>query len=80
MLNREDLRAVLKAKGVKDRFYSLDGPATHSESYSIVPDGALLKVVYKERGDFEDVQDGLSEAEACELMYRLLKKEFNWVD
>ena len=79
-MNREELRAVLKAKGIKERFYSLDGPATYSESYSIVPDGSMLKVVYKERSDFEDVQVGLSETEACDLVYRLLQKEFNWSD
>lgn len=79
-MNREELRAALKAKGIKERFYSLDGPAIHSESFSIVPDGGLMKVVYKERAEFEDVQAGLSEEEACELVYQLLKKEFNWHD
>lgn len=70
-MNREELRSQLERAGVHPGNYSLDGPATESESYSLVADGKAWKVLYKERGEFSEIQAGLSEIEACQLIYRL---------
>jgi len=37
-----------------------------------VHDGETWKVLYKERGEFRQLQAGLSESAACLLLYRLL--------
>lgn len=79
-MNRDELREILARKRVDESLYSLDGPARQSESYSIVEDGSAWKVVYKERGQFTDIGVNLSEEEACDLMYRLFKDTFGWVE
>jgi hypothetical protein len=77
-MNRDELRATLKQKGVNESLYCLDGPAKQSESYSIVEDGGAWKVVYKERGEFTDVAVNLTLEEACSLVYRMFKETFGW--
>ena len=71
-MNRESLRVLLTVAGVHPSLYSLDGPAQASESYSLVADGSGWNVLYKERGQFNTVAAGLSESEACDLIYKLL--------
>jgi len=71
-MNRQELQNQLVRAGVHSSLYSLGGPAAESESYSLVPDGLTWKVLYKERGQFNEIQSGLSESEACLLIYRLL--------
>ena len=79
-MNRDDLKNILVCKRVDESLYSLNGPATDSESYSIVEDGGTWKVVYKERGDFSVIGVRLSEDEACDLVYQLFKDAFDWAD
>ena len=76
-MNREELGQLLDRAGLDKRFYSLDGPAHHSESYSLVNDGSVWKVLYKERGRFEQIAGSLSEDQACKLMYKLLDQAFS---
>jgi hypothetical protein len=71
-MNRHELRNILADAGVDSALYSLDGPAPSSESYSLVADGDFWKVLYKERGRYSEIQGGLSERQACLLIYRLL--------
>ena len=71
-MNRQELQIVLSRAGVHPGLYSLDGPASQSESYSLVRDGEAWKVLYKERGEFQQIQAGLSESAACQLVYTLL--------
>jgi hypothetical protein len=71
-VNRQELQAALSRAGVHPGLYSLDGLASKSESYSLVHDGETWKVLYKERGEFRQLQAGLSESAACQLVYRLL--------
>jgi hypothetical protein len=71
-MNRTQLKEMLDRAGVNESLYSLDGPAHDSESYSLVADGDLWKVLYKEHGRFEELQDSLSEEQACDLIYKLL--------
>ncbi len=71
-MNREELRKNLESAGVHPGNYSLHGLAKESESYSLVSDGADWKVLYKERGEFREIRGHLSEADACQLIYRLL--------
>jgi hypothetical protein len=71
-VNRQELQVVLSRAGVHPGLYSLDVPAPQSESYSLVQDGEAWKVLYKERGEFQQVQAGLSESAACQLIYKLL--------
>lgn len=78
-MNRNELKAVLARNRVDDSLYSLNGPAVQSESYSIVKDGDTWKVVYKERGEFTDIESNLSESEACDLIYKLFSDAFGWV-
>ena len=71
-MNRQDLQKQLAQAGVHPSLYSLDGPASDSESYSLVTDGATWKVLYKERGQFSEIRGNLSESQACLLIYQLL--------
>jgi hypothetical protein len=70
-MNREELRSQLERAGVHPGNYSLDGLATESESFSLVADGPAWKILYKERGEFSELQTGLSESEACQFIYRI---------
>jgi len=74
-MNRENLRKLLDEAGVNPRFYSLDGPARWSESYSLVSDGSIYRVLYKERGEFTEVAGDLSEEEACTLIFQSLRDD-----
>ena len=77
-MNQEELKAQLALAGVHPSLYSLGTPAQGSESFSLVSEGASWKVLYKERGQFEEVQTGLSESEACILMFQLLGPAFRF--
>ena len=79
-MNGEQLRNVLMRKGFNETLYSIGELASHSESYSIVRDGGLWKVVYKERGAFNDIESGLSEEQACDLVYNMFREIFGWPD
>lgn len=79
-MNSDQLKEALTRKRVNESLYSLGQLASQSESYSVVRDGSNWKVVYKERGEFTDIETGLSEDEACDLVYRMFKKMFSWPD
>jgi hypothetical protein len=79
-MNRDELRDALARKRVNESLYSIDKLADQSESYSVVRDGDKWKVVYKERGEFTDIETGLTEDEACDLVYRLFRDAFCWTD
>lgn len=79
-MNRDELRTALERKRVDESLYSIDKLADQSESYSVVRDGDRWKVVYKERGEFTDVETGLTEDEACDLVYRMFRDVFCWTD
>ena len=71
-MKQQELQERLVAAGVHPSLYCLSGPAPDSESYSLVADGPNWKVLYKERGQFSEVRSGLSESQACLLIYQLL--------
>ena len=71
-MDRQDLKEKLVRAGVHPSLYSLEGPATDSESYSLVAAGSTWKVLYKERGQFTEIRSGLSESQGCLLIYQLL--------
>ena len=71
-MNRQELLDKLIRAGVHSSLYSVDGPASDSESYSLVADGATWKVLYKERGQFREIRGNLSESDGCALIYKLL--------
>lgn len=75
-MDRSTLEKLLAQNNVHPRLYSLDGPAAGRESYSLVSCDNDWSVLYKERGEYEEVATALSEAEACNLMYRLLSEAF----
>ena len=77
-MNRQELQNMLAQAGVHPSLYSLGQPAQSSESYSLIADGSDWKILYKERGQYEEVRAGLSEDEACQLMYSLLGPAFNF--
>lgn len=79
-MNLEELRAKLLRAGVHPGLYSLGAPASESESYSLVTDGAAWKVLYKERGQFSEIGSGLSEKEGCLLLYQLLNEALSLGD
>ncbi|MBX8528742.1 hypothetical protein Q6A51_01385 [Pseudomonas sp. KFB-139] len=79
-MNIEQLQEILIRKGVNEIFYSLGSLAAQSESYSIVQDGSEWKVVYKERGECLVIEAGLSEDEACRLLYRMFEEFFGWLE
>ena len=72
-MNRQSLQDKLIRAGVDPSLYSLDGPASDSESYSLVSDGPTWKVLYKERGQFTEIRGGLTESQGCLLIYQLLE-------
>lgn len=71
-MNQQELQEQLIRSGVHPGLYSLGVPAPESESYSLIADGSSWKVLYKERGQFREIQSELSESEACFLIYQLL--------
>ena len=73
-MNRQELREKLIRADVHPRLYWLDGPVLDSESYSLVTDGETWKVRYKERGQFREIRNGLSESDGCQLIHRLLDR------
>lgn len=77
-MTRDELQAKLVAKGVHPGLYSLDGLAEQSECYSVVREGGLWKVVYKERGQITEIATGLSESEAYDLVYSKFRKTYGW--
>ena len=79
-MNSDQLKEVLARKRVDESLYSLGQLASQSESYSVVKDGGKWKVVYKERGEFADIETGLSEDEACDLVYGMFRDMFGWDD
>lgn len=60
--------------------YSIGELASESETLSVVMDGEKWKVVYKERGEFSDIETGLTEDEACDLVYKMFKEMYGWLD
>jgi len=64
-------------RGINETLYSLDGPAQGSESFSLVADASEWSVLYKERGEFQKLGSGLSESEACGLIYESLDQALN---
>jgi hypothetical protein len=77
-MTRDELQSKLVAKGVDPSLYSLDGLAERSECYSVVQEGALWKVLYKERGQITEIATGLTESEAYDLLYRKFRKAYGW--
>jgi len=77
-VNQRELQTKLALAGVHPSLYSLGSPAQGSESYSLVSDGSSWKVLYKERGQFNEIQAGLSESEACMLIFQLLGPAFRF--
>ena len=77
-MNRQELQERLTKAGVHSSLYSLDGLASDSESYSLVADGSTWKVLYKERGQFTKIRSGLSESQACLLLYQLLDEALDF--
>ena len=73
-MNRQELQDQLARAGVHPSLYSLDGPVRESESYSLVADGPAWKVLYKERGQFNEIQGGLSESDGCLLIGCLMRQ------
>jgi hypothetical protein len=71
-MNRQELQDKLILAGVHPSLYSLDGPASDSESYSLVSDGPTWQVLYKERGQFTEIRGNLTESQGCLLIYQLL--------
>ena len=77
-MNRQELQERLIRAGVHPSLYSIGSPALGSESYSLVADGPTWKILYKERGQFREIHSGLSESQACLLMYQLLSEAFDF--
>ncbi|HET8942828.1 MAG TPA: hypothetical protein VFN13_12670 [Rudaea sp.] len=77
-MNIEELRTILVNKSVNESLYSLGCLAPQSESYSIVKESGLWKVVYKERGEFSVIASNLTENDACTLVYGMFRDMFCW--
>jgi hypothetical protein len=77
-VKRDALESILQKAGVDPGLYSLYGPASDSESYSIVEHGNKWKVLYKERGEFSEIQSGLTEEDACKLVLHLFATAGAW--
>ena len=77
-MDRQELQERLVRAGVHPSLYSLGSPASGSESYSLVAGGPTWKVLYKERGQFHEIRSGLSESQACLLIYQLLGEAFDF--
>jgi len=77
-MTRNELQQKLKEKGVHESLYSLDGLENQSECYSVVHEGGVWKVVYKERGEVTEIAVGLSESEAYGFVYTEFQKAYGW--
>jgi hypothetical protein len=79
-MTREELREKLIVKGVHESLYSLDCLAKQSESYSVIQENGIWKVVYKERGVVSEIATGLTQDEAYDLVYREFRAMYGWTD
>lgn len=79
-MNTNQLREALEKRRVNESLYSIKELASQSESYSIVEQDGKWRVLYKERGRFSEIEGGLTEEGACELVYNLFKQMFGWAD
>jgi hypothetical protein len=75
-VNKERLRAALKALEVKDDGYCLNG-GHPSEAYVLAHDGRRWRVYYSERGGESSPAAFDTEAEACSHLFALLKADLS---
>jgi hypothetical protein len=78
-MTKTELETILKEKNVPKLLYSLDG-LKNGECYCVVQEGIAWKVVYMERGRTSDIATGLTESEACDLIYREFQVMYGWLD
>lgn len=78
-MKKDELVAHLCSRKVPRQMYSL-GEIGRGECYSVIPDFELWKVVYVERGKVSDIQSGLTEDEAYELVYQEFKNMYGWTN
>jgi len=71
-MNREELHAELRKRGIRERSYSLDG-GSPDERYVLERSNGGWTVFYSERGNRNEERWFASEAEACaELLGEIL--------
>lgn len=70
-MTREDLRRRLRAEGVREDAYNLDGELV-DESYVLEREGARWVVYYSERGLRTGMTSFTNEDEACDYLYERL--------
>ena len=75
-MNRGELRRALVEAGINESMYSLDGPSSQSESYSLVEKAGEWQVLYKERGEFTQLGSYSTEEAACTKILELFSDVF----
>ncbi len=76
-MKKNELIRLLENNKIPHQMYSL-GELGRGECYSVIPDAGLWKLVYVERGKVSDIQDGLAEEDAYDLMYQEFKGMYGW--
>jgi hypothetical protein len=76
-MKKDTLIKLLSDHNVPAQLYSLDGIAS-GECYCVVNENGVWKVAYSERGKVSDIQGGLTEDEAYDLIYREFREMYGW--
>lgn len=76
-MNKNELQAILIAKGVPKISYSLDG-LKQGECLCVVNDNGIWKVVYNSRGVISFSEECVGEGEAYEKFFNIMKKDYGW--
>ena len=73
-MNREQLRQILQAEGIRSDAYDLDG-GHESERYTLGGHATNWHVYYSERGLESGKRRFLTESAACEYLLELLRND-----
>jgi hypothetical protein len=76
-MKKDELLTSLEKNNVPRQMYSF-GELGGGECYSVLYDGEGWKVLYLERGKVLEIQSGLSEEEAYEVIYMEFKNLYGW--
>ena len=76
-MTKDALIKLLNDRKVPPPLYSLNGVAS-GECFCVVKENDVWKVVYSERGKVSDIQGGLTEEEAYDLIYREFREMYGW--
>jgi hypothetical protein len=72
-----DLKSVLESKNVPPLMYSLDG-IKQGECLCLESENGVWRVFYNSRGKITFSNEFLTEDDACNKFYEIMKNDYGW--